>query len=210
LIALGWLLTIVAVAGPTWRHEPSPFADDAAALAIVVRVSPSMTTEDVQPSRLARATQKVHDLLAQRGLAKTALIAYAGSAHVVMPATTDSGIIDTFAGALDPKIMPVDGDVAADALALADRTLASAGGGSILWVTDGVSPEQAPALSRWREQSETTVRLWTPLNWRTSMSRLRRRRPSSAVAVVNPCLSSRDSIGPGRERRLSEHQPQNV
>jgi Ca-activated chloride channel family protein len=162
-IALGWLLTIVAVAGPTWRHEPSPFADDAAALAIVVRVSPSMTTEDVQPSRLARATQKVHDLLAQRGLAKTALIAYAGSAHVVMPATTDSGIIDTFAGALDPKIMPVDGDVAADALALADRTLASAGGGSILWVTDGVSPEQAPALSRWREQSETTVRLWPPL-----------------------------------------------
>jgi Ca-activated chloride channel family protein len=80
-----------------------------------------------------------------------------------MPATTDSGIIDTFAGALDPKIMPVDGDVAADALALADRTLASAGGGSILWVTDGVSPEQAPALSRWREQSETTVRLWPPL-----------------------------------------------
>jgi Ca-activated chloride channel family protein len=106
LIAIGWLIAVLAIAGPTWRREPSPFADDTAALAIVVKLSPSMNTEDVQPSRLTRATQKIHDLLKQRAGAETSLIAYAGTAHVVMPETSDSTIIDAFAQALDPKIMP--------------------------------------------------------------------------------------------------------
>jgi Ca-activated chloride channel family protein len=163
LIAIGGLLMVIAVAGPTWKHEPAPFANDVAAIAIVMKVSPSMTTEDVQPSRLARAVEKVHDLLKERGDAKTSLVAYAGSAHVVMPATKDSGIIDTFAQALDPKIMPVAGDVAADALRLADQTLVDAGGGSILWITDSIAPEQTAALRAWRKSSRTDVRLFPPL-----------------------------------------------
>lgn len=159
MLALGWLVAVLAIAGPTWRREPAPFADDTAALAIVVRVSPSMMTEDVQPGRLARGVQKIHDLLETRKGAKTALVAYAGTAHVVMPATTDEGIIDSFAAALDPKIMPQDGDVAADALRLADKALADAGGGSILWITDGLAAEQGAALAKWRKQSGTRVRL---------------------------------------------------
>jgi Ca-activated chloride channel family protein len=163
LIAIGWFPAVIAIAGPTLRREPAPFADDTAALAIVVKVTPSMMTEDVQPSRLARGVQKIHDLLAQRRGAKTALIAYAGTAHVVMPATTDEGIIDSFAQALDPKIMPGDGDTAAEALRLADQALAQAGGGSILWITDSIAPEQAAPLAAWRRQSSTTVRLLPPL-----------------------------------------------
>ena len=162
-IALGWLIAVVACAGPAWRRLPAPFADDTAALAIVVKVSPSMMTEDVQPGRLARAVEKVHDLLAQRGGAKTSLIAYDGTAHVVMPATTDAGIIDTFAQALDPKIMPAEGDAAAAALRLADKSLRDAGSGSILWITDSVAPEEAAALASWRKGSDTPLRLLPPL-----------------------------------------------
>lgn len=162
-LALGWLLAVLALAGPTWRREPAPFAEDTAALAIVVKVTPSMKTEDVQPDRLSRAVEKIHDLLAQRRGAKTALIAYAGSAHAVMPATTDGGIIDTFAQALDPKIMPGNGDAAAEALKLADGALVDAGSGSILWITDSIAPEQAASLAQWRKSSSTTVRLLPPL-----------------------------------------------
>src|SRR5262245_33067985 len=158
LIAIGWLVSVIAIAGPTWRREPAPFAEDTAALAIVIKVTPSMKTEDVQPDRLTRSVQKIKDLLALRPGAKTALIAYAGSAHVVMPATTDAGIINTFAQALDPKIMPNDGDVVADALQLAEETLKRAGSGSILWIADNVAPEQAAALSQWRKKSSTPVR----------------------------------------------------
>lgn len=162
-IALVWLIVILAIAGPTWKHVPAPFAEDTAALAVVIKVAPSMLTEDIQPSRLVRATQKVHDLLELRADAKSSLIAYSGSAHVVMPATTDGGIIDSFAQALDPKIMPTEGDVAAAALKLADRTLEDAGGGSILWITDSIAPEQAAALAGWRKASRTAVSLLPPL-----------------------------------------------
>jgi Ca-activated chloride channel homolog len=162
LVAIGWIVTAVAMAGPTWKREPAPFADDTAALAIVIKVTPSMKTEDIQPDRLARSVQKIHDLLIERGNAKTALIAYAGSAHIVMPATTDGGIIDTFAQALDPKVMPLDGDVAAEALKLAETALADAGSGSILWITDSIASEQAQKL-RQRQGSGASVRLLAPL-----------------------------------------------
>ena len=163
LIAVGWIVAIVAVAGPTWRREPAPFAEDTAALAIVIKVTPSMKTEDVQPDRLARSVQKIKDLLAERAGAKTALIAYSGTAHIVMPATTDGGIINTFAQSLDPKIMPSDGDVAADALRLADTTLADAGSGSILWIADSIAPEQGEKLRQWRKTSGVSVQLLAPL-----------------------------------------------
>jgi Ca-activated chloride channel family protein len=163
LIALCWLVAVLAIAGPTWRREPAPFAEDTAALAIVVKVSPSMMTEDVQPSRLERSVQKIHDLLEKRRGAKTSLVAYAGTAHVVMPATSDEGIINTFAQALDPKIMPSDGDVAAAALALADQTLADAGSGSVLWITDSIAPEQTGSIEVWHKKSGTRVRLLAPL-----------------------------------------------
>ena len=162
-IGLGWLLAVLAIAGPAWLHEPSPFAEETAALAVVVKVSPSMMTEDIRPSRLQRATLKLHDLLEARGDAKTSLIAYAGTVHRVMPETKDAGIIDMFAQALDPDIMPEDGDAAAAALALADHSLAETGGGSIVWITDSVAPEQAEPLDDWRQSSSTTVRLWPPL-----------------------------------------------
>jgi Ca-activated chloride channel family protein len=124
LIAIASVVAVLAIAGPTWRREPSPFADETSPVAIIIKVTPSMITEDVQPSRLECATRKIHDFLALRRGAKAALIAYAGTAHRVMPLTSDAGIIDNFASVLDPKIMPEDGDAAAEALQIADETLA--------------------------------------------------------------------------------------
>jgi Ca-activated chloride channel family protein len=188
---LCWLLAIVAIAGPSWKHQPSPFAEDTAALAVVIKVSPSMETEDILPSRIERATLKLHDLLAARGHAKTSLIAYAGTAHVVMPATADAGIIDNFAQALAPEIMPEDGDSAAEALRLADQSLANAGGGSILWITDSIAPEQSDALAAWRQSSSTTVRLWPPLMAGDELDALRESARAARASVV--ALAADDS-----------------
>src|SRR5262245_14785027 len=91
LIAIGLTVTVIAIAGPTWRREPAPFGEDTAALAIVVKVAPSMKTEDVQPDRLTRSVQKVKDLLALRRGAKTALIADSGWGHGCRAAMTAAG-----------------------------------------------------------------------------------------------------------------------
>ena len=201
LIAMGWTIAVVAVAGPTWKREPAPFADDTAALAIVVKVTPSMMTEDVQPSRLARSVQKIHDLLAQRRGAKTALIAYAGSAHRVMPATTDGGIIDTFAQALDPKIMPGDGDAAADALRLADETLA--GAGSILWITDGIANELQASLASWRKGSRTEVRVLPPLLPGAELDAVTSRAQSADARIVRLSADESDVSELARAAKFS-------
>lgn len=148
LLAMLLLLGIVAISGPAWRQQPSPFTQDAAALVIVLKVTPSMLTQDVPPSRLERATHKIRDLLARRPGALAALIAYAGSAHLVMPLTRDADIINTFAAELQPDIMPQDGDDPAAALALAANQLLEAGEqGSILWVGDGLTAEEAAQMA---------------------------------------------------------------
>jgi len=140
LVAL--LVTSVAVAGPAWQREPSPFADAKPAVAVVLKVTPSMLTEDLAPTRLDRARQKLSDILAGREGAAAALIAYAGSSHIVLPATPDSAVVLDLAKALSPEVMPKEGDDLRAALTLADRALASsANGGSILLLADTMEPQ---------------------------------------------------------------------
>ena len=109
LITAVLVLAIVAAAGPTWQREISPFTEDAAPLVIALDLSPSMNAVDVQPTRLERAKQKVRDLLAQRPGARTALIVYAGTAHMVLPPSDDPSVYETFLSDLETNIMPVAG-----------------------------------------------------------------------------------------------------
>lgn len=107
---------------------------------IVLDLSYSMKSGDLAPSRLARARQKILDLLAQRREGQTGLIAYAGDAHVVTPLTDDTPTIANLLPALDPDMMPVPGSDPGAAVAQAVDLLHSAGirEGRILLLTDGV------------------------------------------------------------------------
>jgi len=147
VLGLAWLVGILAMAGPSWQMQASPFSEDQSALFIVVKVTPEMLARDIQPSRLQRSVMKIHDLLELKSDVRTGLIAYAGSAHLVMPLTSDAGIIDNFAEALEPGIMPKDGDEPAEAIALANQRLKNASvPGSIVLITDSLDTSQFPAL----------------------------------------------------------------
>ena len=149
LLLLASLAAILAIGGPTWRHEPSPFGEQAAPVMVVLKVGPSMMTADLAPTRLDRARQKLADILAARDGMPAGLIAYSGSAHLVLPPTQDHAVVTDMAGALSPAIMPRDGDRLADAIARAADVLHEGGrGGSILVIADTVAPGQAEALSR--------------------------------------------------------------
>lgn len=149
LLGAGWILGTLAMAGPTWHKEPAPFADDAATVVVVLKVAPSMLTEDVQPNRLARSVQKIRDLLKLRPGAKTALVAYAGSAHRVLPPTNDADVVNSFAAELGPGIFPRDGDAAAEALVMATDILNKSGQrGWLLWITDSVAADQQVAVKK--------------------------------------------------------------
>jgi Ca-activated chloride channel homolog len=144
-----WIVAAFAVSGPTWRREPPPFADAEPPAMFVLRVTPSMTNTDLEPSRLERAREKISDLLDLREGAATGLIAYSGSAHLVLPPTTDKSALMTMAQALAPDVMPRQGDKVVEALDLAARTLAEGkAGGAILLIADTIAPEQAGALAQ--------------------------------------------------------------
>jgi Ca-activated chloride channel family protein len=140
-----WLLAVVAGAGPTWRLEPSPFADDATPLMILLKADVGMEQPDPAPSRLERARLKIADLAEARKGQPLGLIAYAGSAHLVLPPTRDTTIVARMAAEISPAIMPVPGDRLDLALLEAARVLAEGqqGGGSIVVLADAVDTDPA-------------------------------------------------------------------
>lgn len=141
------VLTSLAVAGPAWDREVTPFTQDRAPLVIAIELTPSMLCIDQQPSRLERARHKVHDLLARRRGARTALIGYAGSSHQVLPFTDDPALLDAYLEALHPNLMPRDGDAPTRALALAEMLLAGEDvAGTVLFLTDGIDRTDADAF----------------------------------------------------------------
>lgn len=147
---VAFLLTLafLAAAGPTWTRVPNPLVSDTAPLVVALKVSKSMERTDVAPSRLERAKHKVLDLLAERSGARTALVAYAGTAHRVVPLTEDPDVIRPFLEGLSPAVMPRDGADAGGALELARDILAKQdNGGAVLFVQDDLDRADLPAFA---------------------------------------------------------------
>lgn len=156
-LLVAWLVAIIAIAGPTWRLEPSPFAADATPLMILLKAGVSMMQPDPAPSRLERARLKIADLGEARKGQPLGLIAYAGSAHLVLPPTRDTAIVAKMAAEIGPEIMPTPGDRVDLALQEAARVLAEGKqGGSIVVLADAVDTEPA-ALAALRKDISIPV-----------------------------------------------------
>lgn len=149
LLAAALLGGIVAASGPAWRREPPPFTQDTAPLVIALDLSEDMLVEDIQPSRLERAKQKIRDVLNGRMGAKTALMVYAGSAHLVLPLADDPAVIKAFVEDLSPSIMPVPGSDPVLALETAEAILASEKTpGTIVFFTSGIGIDAVAAFEK--------------------------------------------------------------
>lgn len=138
-----WVISSIALAGPTWEKLPQPVHQRQDALVIVLDLSLSMMAEDVKPSRIIRAKHKIQDILAQRTEGLTALIAYSGDAHIVSPLTDDNPTIANLAPALSPDMMPLFGSDPVAALLLARELLknANVNQGKILLISDDISEQ---------------------------------------------------------------------
>jgi Ca-activated chloride channel homolog len=149
VLLAGWTIGVLALAGPTWRQELSPFAAAARPAMILLRVTPSMLTNDLAPTRLDRARQKISDLLNEREGVLIGLIAYSGSAHLVLPPTPDKDVVMAMVRALSPDIMPRAGDQIADAVALGSQVLRDGKqGGSLVIFADTVASDQIAPLRK--------------------------------------------------------------
>ncbi len=151
------LLTLIAIvlAGPAWEREITPFTQDQAPLIIAIELTPSMLCIDQEPTRLDRARFKLRDLLARRRGSRTAVIGYAGSAHLLLPFTDDTDLLEVYLDALHPNLMPTPGDSPERALELAADLLAKESvSGTLLFLTDGITERHAEQFSRFVTRSK--------------------------------------------------------
>ena len=148
--ALAILLSILALAGPTWERLPGPAFRNESALVIALDLSKSMDATDLKPSRISRARYKISDILKQRKDGQTALMVYSGDAFIVTPLTTDTDTINSQLEALNTDIMPSPGSNTGIAIEKAVNLLHQAGlaQGHILLVTDGADADSAAEASR--------------------------------------------------------------
>jgi Ca-activated chloride channel family protein len=155
-VAIAMLAATIASAGPTWSKQASPWFTETAPLIVAIEVSDSMRSNDFQPTRLDRARFKVMDLVAERTGSRTALIAYAGSAHIVVPPSTDAAVLQPFLESLDPAIMPAPGSAADRVLPLARTLLGDqAAGGTLLFVNDGFDSGDVAPLTEFAAQPDS-------------------------------------------------------
>lgn len=141
LLSIGWLLTVLALAGPTWQRLPQPVFAASQQRLILLDLSPSMNAADVAPSRLARARFEILDLLRGATEGQTALLAFGAEPFVVAPLTGDAHTIAAQVPLLTSALLPVPGDRHTDlALQRAGELLkqAQAQQATLILVTDAV------------------------------------------------------------------------
>ena len=139
LISLISVLSIIALAGPTWERIEQPSFRTDQSLVIALDLSRSMNAQDITPNRLTRAKLKILDILERRQGAQVALIVYSANAFTVTPLTSDTDTIIALINSIDTSIMPSRGSYPALAI---DKGLqlfnqASVSNGEIILVTDG-------------------------------------------------------------------------
>jgi Ca-activated chloride channel family protein len=151
------VLSVLALAGPTWDRQSQQLFAERAAQVVVVSMSPHMLAHDVVPDRLSRARYKVRELYAANRDGMNALIAYTGEAFTVAPLTTDAHSVDDLLTALAPDTMPVAGDDPGKAIDMAADLIrhADVRGGSIVLVTDHADASAAAAAGRARAAGDT-------------------------------------------------------
>jgi Ca-activated chloride channel family protein len=147
---IGVSAMIVGLAGPAWKKKEIPGQKIQAVVLIALDLSKSMMTKDIQPNRIERAKFKINDFLDANPKAKAGLIAFAGSAHPVLPFTSDYKIIKFHAQSLSNHIMPMQGTNTPVLLQQIDTLMKHVTAPStVLLITDAIDNDEAALLSSW-------------------------------------------------------------
>ena len=149
-LGLAWLLALLALLGPSWQQQEQLVGKPADPLVIMVELTPQMLASDAPPNRLEQARRKILDLLDARRDAQTAVVVYAGSAHVLVPLSDDMATIHNLLDALKPSIMPEPGQRADLAVAKALDLLRQGARdqGRLLLMTGALSETERSAIAR--------------------------------------------------------------
>ena len=137
---------LLALTRPQWGYQWKETKRRGVDILIALDVSHSMLASDVKPSRLERAKLALRDFATQLKGDRIGLIAFAGSAFLQCPLTTDTnGFLLSLEG-VDPSTIPRGGTSISGAIREAIRTYAgtSRKDKTLILITDGEDHEGDP------------------------------------------------------------------
>ncbi|MDX2431316.1 MAG: VWA domain-containing protein, partial [Bacteroides sp.] len=157
-------IAILGLAGPTWRTIEVPGKTLETPVVVILELSQSMMSTDIQPTRLERAKFKISDFLDAKPGARVGLIGFAGTAHSIVPLSSDYKIISSFLEGLSPQIMPFPGSNLEAALQLADTmTAVSSAPGTVILFSDEFTDESFDLLQAYCLQGRNKIEIF-PMN----------------------------------------------
>lgn len=148
VLGSAWLLACLALLGPSWQHAEQPSLSRADPLVVLLDTTPTMLATDVLPDRLEKAKRKVLDLLQVRQDTQTAIVAFAGSAHTLVPLSNDIATTQNLLDVLQPELMPEPGHRADLAVAHGIELLerGANGRGRLLLIASNLSEDERSAI----------------------------------------------------------------
>lgn len=113
----------VAAAGPLSQGEPRLLQRQGLDILFVVDVSRSMRARDVQPDRLERTKAEIAAVLDRLAEHRVGVVAFAGTAFLQCPLTTDVDTVRLFLNDLTPEAVPQGGSDLSAGLEVARNAL---------------------------------------------------------------------------------------
>jgi Ca-activated chloride channel homolog len=127
----------VAAAGPL--RGAGEVRESGGDVVLLLDASNSMRVQDVVPDRLERQRSLTREIVDRLGASRVALVAFAGTATVLTPLTTDMGAVHLYLDALAPEVVHQGGSSFASPLRHGLSLLE--GAGSMVLISDGESME---------------------------------------------------------------------
>ncbi len=204
LAALACAFAVIALAGPSWREVEQPLWQTRVPTVLAADLSSASLATDLPPTRLAQMRARIAAQLERHPGGPLGLVVFAGDAFTVTPLTEDVANIALFLDALEPDVMPVDGQAADRAIAWS-RELMQRGGferGHIVLLTDraDAAAQRAATEARTAGYTVSVVGVGTP---RGAEVRTLAGAPAR-VALDESSLRALASAGGGRYARLGD------
>ena len=163
LAGLCMVLLTAAIVGPRWGEREEALTRRGIDVMVVLDVSRSMLARDVAPSRLERARIAIRDdLLPALGGDRVGLVAFAGSAVLLCPLTSDYGFFRLALEDATPAVVPRGGTMIGDAIRRAGESFDKEFDSYrlILLITDGEAHDSYPveaATAAWQDMAIPVV-----------------------------------------------------
>jgi Ca-activated chloride channel homolog len=160
-VLLGLVFMIVAAARPQWGEKLQVVKGHGIDVVIALDASRSMLAADIPPSRLERAKVQIASLLDNLSGNRVGIVAFAGSAQVMCPLTTDVEAAKLFLDIIEPGNMPKPGTNIQHAVEAAAALFGPAEETSkaLILITDGDNLDGDPGVAT-RIAVENHIRLF--------------------------------------------------